>query len=123
MILVDTSVWVDHIRAPSESLISLLREGRCAMHPFVLGEIALGNLPDWSRSVARLQALPTVKPVNDATLMTFVAEARLAGSGLGFVDVHLLAACLRRREFNLWTRDKRLAAMADTLQVGWEQAL
>jgi len=119
LILVDTSVWVDHIRRPSPELVELIRSRRCLLHPYVLAEIALGNLPDWPARVARLRALPGVTPLPDDALLGLVEELGLQGSGVGFVDAHLLGSCRGRPETLIWSRDKRLASRAESLGIGW----
>jgi predicted nucleic acid-binding protein len=121
LILVDTSVWVDHIRRPLPALAVLIGERRCVLHPHVLGEIALGNLPDWRRRIAQLKALPSIKPIPDDELLDMIDRLGLQGSGLGFTDAHLLATVVNEADMRLWSLDKRLAARADALDVGWSE--
>lgn len=115
MILVDTSVWADHFRATDGELVSLIRAGGVAIHEHVLGELAIGNLRDWERTVVALASLPRVPTVSEPDWLSCVRRHRLSGSGLGFVDAHLLAAAETEQNIRLWTRDKRLAAMADRM--------
>jgi predicted nucleic acid-binding protein len=117
-VLVDTSVWADHFRAADGQLSALLGAGMIRMHPFVLGELALGNLHDWRRTVDRLRALPSLPVVSHDFLLDHVAEQALVGTGIGFVDAHLLAAADLSRT-RLWTRDKRLHAHAERLGLDW----
>ena len=120
LILADTSIWVDHIRASNPSLIDLIRQNRLLVHPFVIGEIVLGNLPRWETTLAWLRGLPTVEPVSDEQLYRTIRQHALQGSGLGVVDVHLLAAVLLGAELRLWSRDKRLDDQAQRLGCAWE---
>jgi hypothetical protein len=120
LILVDTPVWIDHLHCPSQDLTGLIAEDRCVLHPFVLAEIALGNLPDWESLTARFQALPTVEPLSQADLLDVIRRLHLQGSGLGFVDAHLLATVKTQPDMLLWTRDKRLARQAALLMVAAE---
>ena len=114
MVLVDTSVWIEHLRRRSERLAGLLEEGLVVCHPFVVGELACGHLARRAEMLALLQRLPTLAMVSPDEALRFVDAQHLAGSGLGWVDVHLLAAA-RIAGAGLWTADRRLAKMADTL--------
>jgi predicted nucleic acid-binding protein len=115
LILVDTSVWADHFRTADSELVSLIRAGDVWIHEHVLGELAIGNLRDWERTVRALASLPRVPTVSEADWLSCVRSHRLPGSGLGFVDAHLLAAVETEHNLRIWTRDKRLAAMADRM--------
>jgi len=117
VILVDTSVWVDHLRTGDEALKELLHAGEAACHPFVLGELACGPLRGRARFLALLSALPSLPKAEDAEVLDFIDRRRLAGRGLGWVDVHLLASCMLAG-IRLWTRDKKLADVASRLGVG-----
>jgi predicted nucleic acid-binding protein len=113
VILVDTSVWVDHLRAGDPALAGLLETGRVLAHPFVIGELALGHLRQ--RQLLRwLHDLPAAPTATDAELLSFIERHALAGSGIGYVDAHLLASA-RLGAAALWTRDARLAAVAERL--------
>ncbi|MGH9336341.1 MAG: type II toxin-antitoxin system VapC family toxin, partial [Vicinamibacteria bacterium] len=94
MILVDTSVWVDHLRAAEEELESLLGQGLVLSHAFVIGELACGNLKNRREILSLLEALPRASVANHEEVLHLVAEQKLYGKGLGWVDVHLLAASL-----------------------------
>lgn len=120
MILVDTSVWADHFRTADEDLAALLADGRVVMHMFVTGELALGNLSPWNATVEALRGLPRVPVASEPDLLALVADQSLAGSGVGFVDVHLLAAARSMPGLRLWTRDKRLDAKAKAMGLSWE---
>lgn len=119
LILVDTSIWVDHLNRPMTVLTELMLAERCVLHPCVLGEIALGNLPDWERRVARLREFPSVEPLTNDALLACIAQHSLQGSGLGFVDTHLLGWAAAGVGRKLWSRDKQLAKRAAALSVDW----
>lgn len=119
MILIDTSIWADHVVRPEAALQDLLTDQQVLMHPFVIGELALGNLQNWHQTVAMLKALPSSQVASHEDLLTFIPAANLPGSGVGFVDAHLLAACRLTRAARLWTRDKRLASKAGELGLSW----
>ena len=114
MILVDTSVWVDHLRTADDPLTSLLQDGRVLMHPFVIGEIALGTLRRRDSVLMDLQRLPQATVAADREVLIFIDRHQLAGRGIGYVDAHLLAAAKLTRAW-LWTRDNRLRHAADQL--------
>ena len=115
MILVDTSVWVDHFRVGDAELAQWLEQGRVVMHPFVLGEISLGNLAQRKVVLEALADLPGVSIASDDEVLRFVETARLHGLGIGYVDAHLLAAARLTPGVSIWTRDRRLKAAAETL--------
>jgi predicted nucleic acid-binding protein len=115
VILVDTSVWIDHLRAGDTTLVALLDKGQVLAHPFVTGEIALGQLRRRQLLLESLSALPQIGVAGDGDVLRFIEEGSLAGLGIGYVDAHLLAAVQGTVEARLWTRDRRLAAVASTL--------
>jgi len=114
MVLVDTSVWVDHFRRGSDALASLLEDGEVACHPFVIGELACGNLRDREDTLALLAELPSLPKADDEEVLLFIERERLMGRGLGLLDMHLLASCALAG-VPLWTRDARLAEAANAL--------
>lgn len=116
MILVDSSVWIDHFRAADDALNRVLLQGAVVQHRFVTAEVALGSIANRAQIVARLSALPQVEPVDEDRLLDFIRDSELAGCGIGLVDAHLLMAC-DLQHHQLWTRDKRLQAQAERL--GW----
>ena len=107
MILVDTSVWVDHLRRGSDRLAESLHGGEVVCHPFVIGELACGNLRRRAEVLRLLSALPSLPQVGDDEALDFIDRHRLAGKGLGLVDIHLLASSALTGT-GLWTRDKKL---------------
>lgn len=115
MILVDTSVWVDHLRAGDMILAGLLETGRVLMHPFVVGELALGNLRQRQVILGYLRDLPQAVVATNGEVLQFIERHDLAGLGIGYVDVHLLASTQLTSGSSLWARDKRLLAVAEQL--------
>jgi predicted nucleic acid-binding protein len=106
-VLVDTSVWIDHFRRSNADLELLLDEGRVIMHPFVLGELACGSIKRRDEVIELLEALPSAPVASHGEVMRFVDNHRLFGTGLGWVDVHLLASA-RLAGQSLWSADRRL---------------
>jgi predicted nucleic acid-binding protein len=115
-VLVDSSVWIDHFRRHSAPLSELLELMQCWIHPFVIGELACGNLARRAEVMGLLQALPQVPIADHAELLEFVDAHGLYGRGLGWVDMHLLASA-RLANLPLWTLDRRLAAAAKQLSL------
>jgi len=115
VILVDTSVWIDHLRAQDATLGGLLDAGEVLGHPFVLGELALGNLRQRELVLTALGDLPQARVATDAEVLTFIERGRLYGFGIGYVDAHLLAAIRLTPGASLWTRDRRLHEAAARL--------
>ncbi|MGH8653249.1 MAG: type II toxin-antitoxin system VapC family toxin [Gammaproteobacteria bacterium] len=119
MILVDTSVWIDHLRKPEPHLIAALEAGQVLMHPFVVGELACGNLNNRVELLSLLHDLPPAPVATDAEALGFIDRRELMGRGIGYLDVHLLASVALAGTTRLWTRDKRLAAIAEGLQLNF----
>jgi predicted nucleic acid-binding protein len=113
--LVDTSVWIDHLRAGNAQLTALLETGQVLAHPFVIGEIALGRLRQRDLVLEALSDLPKAKVATDEEVRHFIDRYTLFGAGIGYIDVHLLAATRLTATATLWTRDKRLLVVADRL--------
>lgn len=111
MILVDTSVWVEHLRRGLPRLATLLQEGEVLIHPWVIGELACGHLRNRQQVLQLLQGLPLATVANDAEVLLLIERQRLMGRGIGYVDAHLLASA-RLSHCRLWTQDRRLAAVA-----------
>jgi len=123
MILVDTSVWVDHLRDGTPALAAALEQGRVLTHPFILGELACGNLKNRGEVLQLLEELPAAPMATDPEALDFIERRALMGRGIGYVDVHLLASVALAGTAQLWTRDKRLAAVAADLELAYaEQA-
>jgi len=116
MILVDTSVWIDHLRQTNRQLVDLLNQGEVAIHPYIVGELACGNLRNRGEILRLLSALPEAPEVEHGEALRFVEAERLHGQGLGWVDINLLASS-RLQGFGLWSLDKALAAAAARLGI------
>jgi predicted nucleic acid-binding protein len=117
MILVDTSVWIDHFRRGNTRLAGLLESEDVACHPFIVGELACGNLRNRDDVISLLNELPVASPATHEEALTFLAARRLMGRGLGYVDLHLLASAALDHA-SLWTLDKRLGRIAESLGIG-----
>jgi predicted nucleic acid-binding protein len=112
VILADTSVWVDHLRTGDHRLADLLEAGQIACHPWVVGEIALGSLRARDRVLGLLDGLPALPLASTDEIRRLIDVRSLHGLGIGFVDASLLASCVLRPGTLLWTRDRRLDAVA-----------
>jgi predicted nucleic acid-binding protein len=112
LILVDTSIWVDHLRRGDAGLAALLDEGRVLVHPFVIGEIACGTLSERTLTLDLLKNLQAAILAEHHEVLAFVEQHRLYGKGIGYVDAHLLASVALMPGALLWTRDRRLHATA-----------
>jgi len=121
MILVDTSVWVDHLRSNEPALVAALETGLVLTHPFVVGELACGNLKNRSEVLALLRDLPAAQVATDAEALAFVDARALMGRGVGYVDVHLLASAALGGDTRLWTRERRLASVAANIQLAFHE--
>lgn len=119
-VLVDTSVWVDHLRAGNAHLVLLLEQGRVLCHPFIVGELACGNLINRSEILGALQELPSAPTIELGEFLHFVDRNMLYGVGIGPVDIHLLAAALLS-DAALWTIDKRLKKVAENLGTAYRE--
>lgn len=117
MILADTSIWIDHLRVGDAELKLRLNTNQIMVHPFIVGEIALGILRQRDLILAALGDLPKVKIANEEEVLHFIDAEALFGLGIGYVDAHLLAATRLTPGTRLWSRDKRLAAAAARLQL------
>ncbi|MCL5098787.1 MAG: type II toxin-antitoxin system VapC family toxin [Candidatus Omnitrophica bacterium] len=120
MVLVDTSVWVDHLKRTSAKLGELLEQGEVVIHPFVVGELACGNLRNRHEILSLLHSLPDVPRAEDDEILFFIERHFLAGKGLGLIDAHLLASG-QMGDHLLWTRDKHLKAVAEALGMDFGQ--
>jgi predicted nucleic acid-binding protein len=117
VILVDTSVWADHLRRANPRLQALLADAAVLGHPFVTGELALGHLRQPAIIVALLNNLPQAVQATHEEALHFVTENRLPGTGVGWVDVHLLCSAALAHS-RIWTLDRRLAVQASRLGLG-----
>jgi predicted nucleic acid-binding protein len=117
VILVDTSVWIDHFRSTNQQLSLLLKMNSVLAHSFVIGELALGTLRDPEAVLGSLRGLPQAMKAEDAEVLQLIHRRKLAGLRIGYVDAHLLASTLLTQGASLWTHDKRLAAVASQLAL------
>jgi predicted nucleic acid-binding protein len=117
MILVDTSIWIDHLRAGDDRLCALLDHGRVLSHPSVVGELALGNLNNRRAILDAMSQLPRAQIATDDEVLSFIEAHALFGLGIGYVDAGLLAATRLTPGAKLWTRDKRLLAASSRLEL------
>ncbi len=120
MILVDTSVWIDHLRTGDDRLVQQLNNSNVLMHPFVLGELACGNLSSRKEIITLLKDLPKSSVATDNEVLFFIEQHKLMGRGIGYIDTHLLAAVALNGSARLWTRDKRLRAICASLSLACE---
>lgn len=120
MVLVDTSVWIQHFREGCKALSDLLNESEVACHPFIVGELACGHLNNRTEILSLLHALPMLPLVTSEEYYKFIEVHRLFGKGLGFVDIHILASA-RLASTWLWTFDKTLETMAARFKMAYRQ--
>ena len=111
MILVDTSVWIDHLHSVNEDLKELLLSSQVCIHPYILGELSCGNISNRNEVLSLLRALPRIDAVLDEEVFVLIEDKRLYGKGLGFIDIHLLASALIHHVI-IWTKDKSLKRVA-----------
>ncbi len=120
MVLVDTSIWISHLRDNSPKLAALLCQGHVVCHPMIIGELACGNLGNRHEILSSLSKLPTSEVATHAEVLGFIEEQSLMGKGLGLVDIHLLAAAMLS-SLPFWTQDKRLRQVAIELDAAYQE--
>jgi len=120
MVLVDTSVWVDHFRSGNIGLENLLNEGDVACHLFIAGELACGNLSNRAEILSLLRALPLADHAEHEEVMQFIENSKLMGKGLGYVDMHLIASAVLSK-VPIWTLDKKLKDVSSKLGLDYQQ--
>ncbi|HEY1612655.1 MAG TPA: type II toxin-antitoxin system VapC family toxin [Rhizomicrobium sp.] len=120
--MVDTSIWVDHLRNGDKTLFALLDSGSVLIHPFVVGELALGQLRQRETVLSALLQLSRVNVATDTEILHFIDHHALAGCGIGYVDTHLLASAKLSPPAKLWTRDRRLFGVAHQLGLAMAPA-
>ncbi len=121
MILVDTSVWVDHLRSADAELSAALNSDRVATHSFVIGELACGNLGNRDTVLSLMRALPRLPAADDDEVLFLIERHRLMGRGIAYIDAHLLASVAIAAPALLWTRDKRLSAIAAEMGLAFKR--
>jgi predicted nucleic acid-binding protein len=117
VILVDTSIWVDHLRGGDQRLVVLLEDRLVLVHPHVIGELALGQLRQRQTILNDLADLPSANVAADDEVFRFIDESKLYGTGIGYIDAHLLAAVRLTPGTSIWTRDRRLQSAAEKLSL------
>ena len=122
MILVDTSIWVDHLRTGNSMLVEHLRSGNVLCHPLIIAELALGMLKSRGQVLSLLDDLPKAPDVTNEEIRFLIEDRKLYGRGIGVVDLHLVTSCLLAPATSLWTGDRRLNAVAVEAGVPVEQA-
>ena len=120
LFLADTSIWIDHFRRTDVKLSNLLGRRNILLHPFVVGELALGHVRNLSGMIEDFRDLPQAPVAHTDEVLQLISRDRLFGSGIGYVDAHMLASALLTPDVRLWTRDKRLHAVASRLLVASE---
>ena len=119
LILVDTSIWIDHLRATGGPLAPVLQANKVCGHAAIIGELACGNIGNRSEVLELLQALPRLAGASDDEALHFIDRHQMMGRDIGYIDAHLLAACALSGA-RLWSRDKRLVAFARALGLAYE---
>ena len=121
MILVDTSIWIDHLRSGDTRLADLLDRSQVLAHPFVIGELACGNLRNRDEILRLLNDLPQSPVASPAEALHFIERNQLMGLGVGYIDIHLLAATALAENAMLWTGDKRLKKVASKMKLAFDE--
>lgn len=119
MVLVDTSVWVDHLRSGDPTLAQLLGQGQVSTHPMIIGELACGNLRNRTQLLSLWRNLPVSVEASHEEAIYLLESRGLMGKGIGYIDLHLLASARLSPHTRLWTRDKRLADIAEALEIAF----
>lgn len=117
MILADTSVWVDHLRSSNKQLRQRLDQSEIVIHPFIVAELALGSLQDHAMTLALLDRLPQVRVALLSEVRAIIEARRLYSLGIGLIDAHLIASVFLNPSTLLWTKDRKLREVAETLRV------
>ena len=123
MVLVDTSIWIDHLNKTDAVMHRLLMEGQVLMHPFVIGEIAMGSMRARETVLLTLSLFQRTVVARDEDVLRFTASHKLFGTGIGYLDAHLLTSALITPDTTLWTKDKRLEAAALDLYIAYRPLL
>jgi hypothetical protein len=119
MTLVDTSIWVDHLRSPDATLDNLLARHKVLCHPLVVGEIAMGSFRRRDKILHELGRLPRANSAEHREVLRFISQHSLFGIGIGYIDAHLLASVRLTQNASLWTRDQRLAKAAESMKLAF----
>jgi predicted nucleic acid-binding protein len=122
LIIVDTGIWIDHLQVSDSRLAALGERLEALVHPYVLGELALGSLPQRPHLLARMAGMPQPPLARHVHVMQLVEAEKLFSTGVGYVDAHLIASARLLPGSRIWTRDKRLHAQAERLGVAYAYA-
>jgi len=117
VILADTSIWIDHLRSENKEMRTLLNQGQIVIHPFIVAELALGSLRERTKTLALLDLLPQVRAAQLKEVRLTIETRRLYGLGIGLTDAHLIASVFINPPTLLWTKDKRLRRVAESLGI------
>lgn len=120
MVIVDTSIWIDHLGKADERLQQLLLNGQVLMHPYIIGELACGNLKPRGEILDMLAMLPAAPLAQDHEVLYFLEANQFYGQGIGYVDAHILSSVALLRTATLWTRDKRLGNLAQKIGLAFQ---
>ena len=115
MIIVDTSVWIKHLRKTDTQLVQLLDKSLVLMHPFIIGELACGNLHNRLQILTLLKNIPLAKEASHQEVLYFIEQNQLMGCGIGYIDAHLLTSTALTSDTKIWTYDKRLANLSNEI--------
>ncbi len=116
MVLADTSIWIDHFRNDNAHLRALLLEGVVAVHPFIVGELACGNLKNRDEIISLMLTMPQAKLLSDQVVLSFINTSKLYGKGVGWVDAHLLASAVASG-MRLHTLDRKLLSLKNRFEI------
>lgn len=120
MVVVDTSIWIDHLAKADERLQQLLLNGQVLMHPYIIGELACGNLKPRDEILEMLAVLPAAPLAQDHEVLYFLNANQFYRQGIGYVDAHILSSVALLRTATLWTRDKRLSHLAQKIGLAFQ---
>lgn len=120
MILIDTSVWIEHLSEGGRVIEDMLKTNKVLIHPFVIGEIACGNLANRTEILSLLNDLPALPVAAESSVLYFIEQNELMGIGIGYIDAHLLTATALEPPTRLLTLDKRLKAAAESLNLSYQ---
>lgn len=120
LVIADSSIWMDHINQGDTELANLMKQRRVRLHPMIIAEIALGSIKQRAAMLEELNAFPQVDSSSHSEVMAMIEWMKLFGTGVGYVDAHLLAATRQLRAGALWTRDKQLKGQAERLGVAYQ---
>jgi len=120
VILIDTSVWIDHLRSPSHEVNRLIENDRVLMHPMVIGELACGNMADRTRTLTKLKGFPDIHESSHGEVLALIESQTLMGTGVGYIDAHLICSALNEPGTAIWTQDSSLKKVASRLGLAYE---